>query len=189
VGRLGVVLQLVVLAMLVGACPASTPTHESATQAAPPAPPETPPNPEWLATRKKRPPEPPELYGDQGGFALAAVPLTTTDPREFEIRAGRSVDKEVARKIIHQVLHCFCDHASELVDAVPRSMHIDVDGPTQKARPITLTWTNGETTTQGPISDCFNRELATKTFAFDKRKDSTIDYPFLHLSCVPVDPP
>ena len=173
--------------MLASACPAATPTDESVAQPAPPTP---PPNAEWLATRKKRPPTPPsELYSEPGGFRLAVEPPTSTDPGELEIRTSRSNEKAAARKIIHQVLHCFCDHMGELVDAVPRSMHIDVDGPSQKARPVTLTWTNGETTTQGPISDCFNRELATKTFAFDKQKDSTIDYPFMHLSCAAADLP
>lgn len=95
--------------------------------------------------------------------------------------------KEEARRIVVRSLHCICDHMSDLVHAAPVKVQIDVDGPTQKARKVTLIWSTGDTTTQGPIADCFRAQLARETFAFGLEQDSVVTYPLNHLTCGPSE--
>jgi len=164
------------------------------------------PNEEWIATRRQRPApdsppsdafgvtvaedpwhailEPPPAHGSRGREPLEPEP---TDPELAPIRKVDDSSKPIARGILARSVHCICDHRSELVNAAPVKVRVTVDGPTQRAREVTLIWSTGVETTKGPIADCYRAQLARETFAFTHEKDTVVTHPLYHLSCAGGD--
>ena len=100
-----------------------------------------------------------------------------------KIRYTSDNSKEIARRILGRTIRCYCEAMDTYVYAIPRKVRIEVDGPTQKATRVALTWSNGDETTEGPIRDCYMRVLASEKFAFKSKEISVITFPFNHVGC------